>query len=219
MPLASAQELSLRERKKRRTQRDLEAAALHLFAEHGFDHVTTDDIAAAAEVSKTTFYRYFASKEDVLLGNIDDHLAKVRAALNARPAEEPVLEAVRNAILSLADEYEQDHESTLERGHLMRATPSLRARNLEQQSAFERVLAEFVAERRGANADTDLASRLAGAHAIASMRVAIDYWLDTRGTDELVGLVDFALRMLADGPDAALRLPVQGDEPGTTRET
>src|SRR5438105_94189 len=98
--------IGLRERKKQRTQRDLRRVALDLFSRHGFDHVTTDDIAAAAEVSKSTFYRYFESKEDVLLGPAAEKLEHMRAALAARPVDEAPLAAVHHALLSLAERYE-----------------------------------------------------------------------------------------------------------------
>jgi AcrR family transcriptional regulator len=199
-----APSLSLRERKKLRTQHELQAAALQLFVEHGFDQVTTDDIAAAAEVSKTTFYRYFGSKEDVLLGDPEADLRQVRAALNDRPRDEPVLDSVRNAILGLAAGVQHDRAAMLARGRLMRTTSSLMARYLEHQAALEQVMIGFIAERRGADPRTDLAVRLLGAHTVTALRVTVDFWLDHDGSPDLADLVHQALGLLAGDPDGAL---------------
>jgi len=196
-------DLPLRERKKLRTARELQAAALALFAEHGFDHVTTDDIAAAAEVSKTTFYRYFSSKEEVLLGNPEADLDLVRAALHDRPRDESPLDSVRNAILGLADAIEHDRDTALAKGHLTRATSSLKARYLEQLSAFEQVVAGFIAERRGVDPRSDLAARVLGAHTMTALRVAVEVWLDRDGEPDLLDLVRRALAMMAEDPGSA----------------
>src|SRR4051812_5114777 len=95
-----------RAQKKNRTRHDLMAAANRLFAEQGFDETTTEHIAEAADVSQRTFFRHFPSKEAVLYGDTDDLREQMRRALDLRPRDEPVLVAVREAIMTLADEYE-----------------------------------------------------------------------------------------------------------------
>jgi AcrR family transcriptional regulator len=188
--------LGLRERKKLRTQQQLQQAALELFLEHGFDNVTTDDIAAAVEVSKTTFYRYFESKEDVLLGNTAERLASIRQALDDRPVDEPVLVAVRHAMTSVIGHYDQARDAALLKARVMRDSRSLKARNLEQQAAWESVVADFVRSRLPNSSQRELQSRVIAANVIASLRATIDYWLDTQGRDQLAALVDDVLDRL-----------------------
>lgn len=193
----------LRERKKLRTQRDLRDAALALFVERGFDHVTTDDIAAAAEVSKTTFYRYFDSKEDVLLGNSAEKLEFMRAALAAQPTDESPMTALRTAILSVFERYEGDQAQQFAIGKLMRETPSLSARNLEHQAAWSGLLCDFLATRLGTRHD-ELRVRVLAANITATIRAAVDHWLEGKSTDDLPSVVAEAMQMLIDGlPDSA----------------
>lgn len=191
----STTDLGLRERKKLRTQQELQAVALRLFADQGFDAVTIDDIAAAAEVSKSTFYRYFESKEDVLLGRKTEALALLRDALSRRPTDEPPVEAARQAYLQVAQLFEYDREQKLAVATISRSTPSLVARDLEHQAAFEQLLRDDFSARLG-----DTASKLEvwvlAAQVIAVMHAALDCWLDDGGTQNLTDLMDGALRGL-----------------------
>src|SRR2546428_8277749 len=137
----------LRERGSGLTAADLEAAALRLFGERGFDSVTVDDIAAEADVSRRTFFRYFASKEDVLLADHFVQLARLREAMAARPPDEPILTALRNALLSTTGDFEDRKEKAILRGRIMRDTPSLQRRSLVLQQAWAGALQEMAAER------------------------------------------------------------------------
>ncbi|MEP7055900.1 MAG: TetR family transcriptional regulator [Actinomycetota bacterium] len=193
--------VGLRERKKDQTRRQLQEAALTLFVEHGFDNVTTDDIAAAVDVSKTTFYRYFESKEDVLLGNAADRLAFMERALAERPTDEPVLTAVRYAIASVVSDSGESREEKLLKSRVMRSAPSLMARKLEHQCAWEDTVAKFVASRLPADKSRDLRARIIAANVLATMRVAMDYWLATDGRGELADVFDEALATLSHGTE------------------
>ena len=188
----------LRERKRRRTETELRSAALALFGERGFDQVTVDDITDAAEVSKTTFYRYFESKEDVLLGRASDKLELMRVALAAQPVDESVLAAIRNAFLVVADRFEIEREERLALRRLLQETPSLAARNLAHQSAWELLLREFVAQRLGDAVD-GLRPRVLAATVTAALRAAIDKWTDAGGTTDLHSDIGAALAIVVDG--------------------
>lgn len=97
-PSSSQPPLGLRERKKRQTRQALERAAFDLFTQQGYVETTVEDIAAAAQVSRASFFRYFGSKEDVLAADDDLRRERFMAALTGRPTEEPVLAAVKAAV-------------------------------------------------------------------------------------------------------------------------
>jgi AcrR family transcriptional regulator len=189
----------LRERRKRLTAAELEAAALRLFSERGFDSVTVDDIAAEADVSRRTFFRYFASKEDVLLADHFVQLARLRAAMANRPSDEPILTALRNAILSMTGDFEDRKEMVILRGRIMRNTPSLQARSLVHQRAWEDAMQEMVAERLAVDPNVDLRPGVVAATALAAMRVAFTNWLVAGATGDLIAMTTEALDLLGGG--------------------
>lgn len=189
----------LRERRKRLTAAELETAAFRLFGERGFDSVTVDDIAAEADVSRRTFFRYFASKEDVLLADHLVQLARLREAMAARPPDEPVLTALRNALLSMTTDFEDRKEMIILRGRIMRDTPSLQARSLVHQQAWENAMQEMVAERLGVDPVADLRPGVVSATTLAAMRVAFTNWLTAGAEDDLIALTAEALDLLDGG--------------------
>jgi len=193
----------LRERHRKRTAAELEEAALTLFSERGFDAVTIDDIAAAADVSRRTFFRYFASKEDVILSDHPRRLEELRAALNRQPADEPPLTALRHAILSLADRFEEQRDHMLRRFQLVTTTPALEARSLCLQRNWETAVTGMLAERMGVDPAADLRPGVAAATAMAAMRIATANWLAQGGHADLSGIVADALDLLDGGLQAA----------------
>jgi AcrR family transcriptional regulator len=189
----------LRERRKRLTAAELEAAALRLFGERGFDSVTVDDIAAEADVSRRTFFRYFASKEDVLLADHFVQLARLREAMAVRPPDETILTALRNALLSMTGDFEERKEMVILRGRIMRETPSLQARSLVHQRAWEGAMQEMVADRLGVDPVLDLRPGVVAATALAAMRVAFTNWLMAGATGDLIAMTTEALDLLDGG--------------------
>lgn len=187
------------ERHRRRTTAELEEAALRLFAERGFDAVTVDEIAAEGGVSRRTFFRYFSSKEDVLLSDHARRLGELRAALAARPAGEPVLTAVRQAILSMTGGYEQERERLLRRARIMAETPTLQARSLGHQRVWEEAVRDAVALRLGVDPAVDLRPAVVATTTLAAVRVAVGAWLAREGGAHLPTLVAEALDLLDGG--------------------
>src|SRR5688572_19782372 len=193
----------LRERHRKRTAADLEEAALALFCERGFDAVTVDDIAAAADVSRRTFFRYFASKEDVILSDHPKRLGELQAALDRRPTDEPALTALRHAILSLAGSFEDQRDHMLRRFRLVTTTPALEARSLCLQRNWETAVTAMLAERTGVDPAKDLRPGVVAATTMAAMRVATANWLAGGGQGDLPAIAAAALDLLDGGLQAA----------------
>ena len=144
--------LGLRERMKARTRAALREHGLRLFREHGYAETTIEQIAEAAEVSPSTFFRYFPSKEDLVL--VDDLDPLLIAALEDQPIEKDPLTAVRAAIAAvLAGLTDEDRERELERQALMHTVPELRATLMDELRRTIEMVAEVVAARLGRPAD------------------------------------------------------------------
>ena len=206
----------LRERHRKRTAADLEEAALELFSAKGFDAVTIDDIAAAADVSRRTFFRYFASKEDVILSDHPRRLGELQAALDRRPDDEPALTALRHAILSLAGTFEEQREQMLRRFRLVTTTPALEARSLCLQRNWETAVTAMLAERMKVEPSEDLRPGVVAATTMAAMRIATANWLAGGGQEDLPAIVEASLDLLDGGLQAAAAPPARRRS-GTSR--
>ena len=152
----------LRERKKARTRAAIREHAFRLFREQGYDATTIEQIAAAAEVSPSTFFRYFPTKEDVVLQ--DDMDLLWAEAVRAQPSELSPLAALRAAIpVAFAGLPPEQLGLLEESAALAVSVPAVRARFLDEFGRTINVIAEAVAERAG-RAPSDPAVRsLAGA--------------------------------------------------------
>src|SRR6266513_83157 len=181
--------VGLRERKRQRTRAAIQAAGLHLFTTRGYDTTTCEQIAAAAEVSPATFFRYFPTKEDVVLS--DDYDDLLLALLQDRPAGESPVQAVRRSLAAgLEAVYTADADMIRERLRLVLSVPALRARRYEQQRATETLLAEGLAGRMGGAAG-NLETRVVAAAIAAAVVVAVEEWAERGG--DLPALIDRAL--------------------------
>jgi AcrR family transcriptional regulator len=167
--------LGLRERKKRATRAALQQAALELVSERGLEHVTTDDIAAAVDVSPRTFFNYFPSKEAAVVGADPERAARLRRALLDRPTDESPLEALRAVWVTQADAMAGDVEMWRRRLAAVEANPALRPALVASFTAAERALAAAVAERTGTDVEGDPYPMLVAGVAAAAMRAALHH--------------------------------------------
>ncbi len=189
----------LRERKKIATRAALHEAALQLVAERGLDSVSIDDIADRADVSPRTFFNYFSSKDDAVLGLDPDASARQVSALRARPADEAPVQALRAIARAQAEEMATDTHLWELRLKVIDATPSLLGRLAAAFGEGERALAEAVAERTDTRTGRDAyPTLLAGVSGVA-MRTALHRWFAGDFAAALPDLVDEAWDALEAG--------------------
>jgi len=174
--------------------------ALELFELRGYDEVGIDDIAAAAGISRRTFFRYFESKEGVVLPFEGERLDVLRQSLAGRAEHEPPLAAVRRAIRTIAAGVDDaERAAALARMRIVEENPSVHARSLELLSQWETAVREVVAEALGEDPATSMSARVTAAAAIAAFRSAAEVWLARGGTGDLAPLIDEAFDVLTAG--------------------
>ncbi|MFD6876488.1 MULTISPECIES: TetR family transcriptional regulator [unclassified Streptomyces] len=164
------------QRKRRLVSNELTEAALRLLALKGFDVVTIDEIATTAGVSKRTFFRYFASKEDVVVQFLADMGAGIAAELAARPPGERPSEALRHAVSVPLGACGDHPDRALPVVRLILRTPALRARFLERQAEWRDNLAAELARRLELDVESDLYPRLAAGMAMTAFDTALHRW-------------------------------------------
>jgi AcrR family transcriptional regulator len=163
----------LRLRKRQQTRERLTQAAMALFLERGFEATTLDDIAAAADISRRSFFHYFASKEDVVFAWQEESSAVLITAVAARPANESMLTAAENAILAMVGQLKPGEAIAIAR--LKRDNPALQARDQVKHEKLERALAEALSKRAGHKAEK-LHARLVAMIATGAMRIGGEFW-------------------------------------------
>jgi TetR/AcrR family transcriptional regulator, regulator of mycofactocin system len=179
------------------SRRKLEIVALRLFSEQGFEETTIDQIAAGAGISRRAFFRYFGSKADVLWGEFDTEVTRIRAMLDDVPPGLPVLAAVRRAVLAANHYRAADVPELRARMALIGSVPALIASAAVHYDAWERAISDFVARRTGQPAGS-LYPLAVGRATLASCRAAYDRWAVHADAD-LTMYLDAALRALAAG--------------------
>jgi AcrR family transcriptional regulator len=189
--------IGLRERKKARTRSAIRAEAIRMYAERGFAATTVEQIAEAADVSPSTFFRYFPTKEAVIV--TDEYDALIISAFQEQPPEVPVIRAFRNAVRTVISAMSAEGiEQERMRHSLLQAVPELRSAMLTQFAMQLRELADVIGERVGKPRDDVGILTLAGAMMGVSLSVTLESWAGTFDTSEM--------RSLSDRFDAAFEL-------------
>jgi AcrR family transcriptional regulator len=170
--------LGLRERKKLRTSSTIGQVTLDLVVEHGFDSVRVEDICAEAEVSRSTFFRYFDSKEaSYVAGLHEGRLDAIVQAVQKRPDDEGPIEAIVNGLLDDLDGWRERRDLIVLDAAIRAAVPAVQARCDGEFLTWEIALAEAVEDRLPAGASRGIKARLIASVAVCALRMATDQWL------------------------------------------
>ncbi|MEU6506938.1 TetR family transcriptional regulator [Streptomyces sp. NPDC046942] len=198
-PLSSADrpQLGLRERKKIKTREAIRTATYALIQEQGYDATTIEQIAERAEVSPSTVFRYFPTKEDIVL--TDEYDPLIAEELRARPAGESWMDSMRHVLHKAVDaNMAEGPEVVRMRTHLAVQVPAVRSRMFESMSETGRLLREVLAERSGLDPDS-LEIRVYAMSLIGGLMEVSMYWAENDFTGELGDLMDRALDVLEQG--------------------
>jgi AcrR family transcriptional regulator len=192
-----ARPAGLRERKKARTRASIREHALRLFREQGYHATTVEQIAEAAEVSPSTFFRYFPTKEDVVIQ--DDLDVITIEAFERQPAELSPIAAFRAAWAETYAALTEEETARLEETAAMTmAIPELRARSVDELSRTIDVIAEALAARTGRDPGDFAVRNLVGA-VIGVILSATMPWVEGHHTADTFARVDAALAHLEAG--------------------
>jgi mycofactocin system transcriptional regulator len=165
-----------RGRKPATSRAELEHVAFELFDSQGFEQVTVDDIATAAGIGRRTFFRYFASKNDVVWGEFDAALEEMHERLRASPGDIPLMAAIRASLLDFNRVDEQEEPWLRRRMRFILRVPALQAHSTLRYADWRAVLAEFIGRRLGVPADSMVPQAIA--HATLGVSVAAyEQWL------------------------------------------
>ena len=198
MDNASEQPEGLRERKRRQTLERIVETGLKLFMENGYEATTLDAIAAAAGISRRTFFYYFKSKEDVMLAWQDGGLLQaLRPAMLEQSADQPPLRAALECFLKLASRYEAKQSIVVDR--LLRSTEALRLRKEAVFVEMERALVKVMCELWPAPAQMD-ALRVAAMIAVGTLRLALDDWRQDKARHPLAHYLRRSFALLEKTP-------------------
>jgi TetR/AcrR family transcriptional regulator, regulator of mycofactocin system len=181
----------------------LERLAFELFARRGFDQTTIDDIAAAVGIGRRTFFRYFASKNDLVWGDFEEHLLQLRKLLDESDPGVPMMDALRRAVVEFNRFDPREVPWHRQRMELILRVPTLQADATLRYASWRMVIAEFVAARIGL-APSAMVPRLTGHVLLGAAVAAYEHWLSCDAETELSGLLDEAIRRVAAGLAAVL---------------
>jgi len=179
------------------SQAELSHVALQLFAEHGFEETTVDDVAAAAGIGRRTLFRYFPSKNDLPWGDFDAQLEKMRAHLREMPDDLPLMDALGAAVVEFNRLPAEEITWHRQRMTLLLNVPALQAHSTLRYEAWRNVVAEYAAQRLCVPVDSPAPSAIAWA-LLGIALSAYEQWLRHEDAD-LTALLETSLSMLDKG--------------------
>ncbi len=191
--------ISLRERKKVKARQTIIEEATRLFLEKGFDQTTVDEIAEAAEVSRSTFFRYFPAKETVVFPYQEERLAMLHSMIMGYESEQASFDAVRLGLVDMADYFTSIKEEQSIQREIIYTSPYLMARQLEFDKRWEIMIAGRLAAGRPSNPETlALARQVAGA-IFGMIQATLREWFDSECEPDLAQMGRKGLEILEHG--------------------
>ncbi len=199
MPTAADTSPSLRERKKLATRAAIHDAAFEMAEEYGVCRSTVEAISERAGVAPRTFWAYFSSKEDAVIGRDPDTPERLRSLLLARPADEDPVIALRRVLEQYVADRVVDSNRAVRRQRLIRREPPLMAAVAAAFNDLETALVSATAERLGLDPESDLMPGVLVMAACGACRVAQQRWADRNGRQPFNELMDEAFARMAEG--------------------
>jgi AcrR family transcriptional regulator len=192
-PVLVTAPVGIGERKRRAVRAELSDVALELLIDRDFESVTVDEIASAVGVSRRTFFRYFASKEDVVFAFLDQWGRRLFEEIAGRPPEEAPITAVHRALEQHMEAYQRDADRAMALARLVRETPSLRAQEHITREQTRLGIAAALGRRIGVDADRDTRPHILASIAVAPLDAAFEMWFGARSGEDICKLLDEAL--------------------------
>jgi AcrR family transcriptional regulator len=179
--------------------------ALDLFLANGYEQTTIDDICAVAGISRSTFFRYFPSKEDVFLHETSTVVEELVQALRRRPDEETPWTALRHAMSPLVTYYATRTERAHRVAELARTTPALASLHRDKLARYDKLITPEIARRFGLDPDdtTDPRPRAVVGSAISCLEAAVAAWIAGNGRLELGQVLDHAMDSIRADPSGS----------------
>jgi AcrR family transcriptional regulator len=191
--------VELREQRRERTAREIQQAAMSLFAERGYDGVTVEDIAHESGISERTFFRYFASKDHLLVAEASRRIDVIHDSLVAQDESLDAWQALRNAVLDQSGSEEQVGRNAAIWAHLTKEAPALLAKMIMHGALESTRHIEVELARRLAVPDTDALPDVMMRVTLAAVQSAYLRWLEADGDTSLVELTARALDLVGAG--------------------
>lgn len=166
----------LRARKAEKVHHALTRSAFKLFRKQGFDATTIDEIANAVDLSPRTFFRYFASKEDLIFGDTDQSHRSLQAILRDVPAGVAPYEALEQAVVQFAERLEPRRDEYRFRLQLIASSASLQARGRREREEWAEALAQTLSQREG-DAEVSSTQRMLASIAVSGLAMAMQNWV------------------------------------------
>lgn len=187
---------NLRELTRRTVRAQIAGRAMELFIAQGFEETTVEQIAAEVGMSARSVFRYFDTKEDMVVGSMQESGAALAGALAERPADEDPWQALRGALDVLLDHVARNKADALARARMFASTPSLRAAREQKQATWRELLVPGVLARLsgGSPADRELRAAAITTAVLGCLGVAAARWSEQGGTADLGEMLDAAIR-------------------------